>query len=93
MADADCLIAGQDATEAFYQLHRHEVLLKPGYSRLQIGTVEGEKITIKAIAPGELSKVPYAEPTWLNDGFQSPYYKEVRSEKFDIFSIAYLYWF
>lgn len=27
---------------------------------------------------GELSQVPYAEPTWLRSGFHSPYYKEVR---------------
>lgn len=26
--------------------------------------------------PGELSKVPYAEPTWLSDGFKSPYYSD-----------------
>lgn len=26
---------------------------------------------------GSLSKVPYAEPTWLSDGFHSPYYKQV----------------
>ncbi|EJD42032.1 cytochrome b5 [Auricularia subglabra TFB-10046 SS5] len=35
-------VAGQDATEAFYGLHRHEVLLKPAYARLQIGTVKRE---------------------------------------------------
>ena len=71
------LPAGQDATEVFYQLHRHEVLLKPGYARLQIGTIEGESVTIQAGVAGELSTIPYAEPTWLNDGFHSPYYKEV----------------
>jgi len=25
---------------------------------------------------GELSKVPYAEPTWVSDGYYSPYFKE-----------------
>jgi len=25
---------------------------------------------------GELSKVPYAEPTWLSPGYYSPYYSE-----------------
>lgn len=27
---------------------------------------------------GQLSLVPYAEPTWLSAEFHSPYYKEVR---------------
>lgn len=26
--------------------------------------------------PGEISTVPYAEPTWLNKGFHSPYYND-----------------
>lgn len=26
--------------------------------------------------PGEISRVPYAEPTWLNKGFHSPYYND-----------------
>lgn len=68
-------VAGQDATEVFYQLHRHEVLQK--YARLVIGTIEGEESEIKGKVAGELSKVPYAEPTWLTPGFSSPYYKEV----------------
>lgn len=29
--------------------------------------------------PGDISQVPYAEPTWLNDGYYSPYFKEVRT--------------
>ncbi|KAG8918275.1 hypothetical protein FRC02_002492 [Tulasnella sp. 418] len=69
-------VAGKDATEVFYQLHRHEVLLKPAYTRLQVGTIEGSKPSIKTLAPGELSPVPYAEPTWLSKGYHSPYYKE-----------------
>ena len=28
--------------------------------------------------PGEISEVPYAEPSWLAKGYHSPYYKEVR---------------
>jgi nicotinamide riboside kinase len=60
----------------FFGLHRHEVLLKPQYSRLVIGKIKGEEPQIKALVPGETSKVPYAEPTWLADGFKSPYYKE-----------------
>ncbi|KAK7033074.1 hypothetical protein R3P38DRAFT_3313146 [Favolaschia claudopus] len=69
-------IAGQDATEAFFGLHRHEVLLKPQYARLQIGTIAGEKQSIFPRETGALSNVPYAEPTWLNPGFHSPYYTE-----------------
>ncbi|KAL1706068.1 acyl-CoA dehydrogenase/oxidase [Schizophyllum commune] len=69
-------IAGQDATNAFFGLHRHEVLLRPQYARLQIGTITGERERIKAPVPGSLSKVPYAEPTWLSAGFKSPYYTD-----------------
>ena len=72
-----CILAGQDATEAFYSLHRHEVLQRPQYQRLVVGTVEGEESLIVSRVAGELSKVPYAEPGWLSDGYHSPYYKEV----------------
>ena len=72
--------AGQDATEAFFGLHRHEVLERPQYARLQIGVIEGEEPQIEGgRMPGKLSKVPYAEPSWLADGYYSPYYKEVRA--------------
>ncbi|KAG6865909.1 hypothetical protein C0991_010742 [Blastosporella zonata] len=67
-------IPGQDATEAFYGLHRHEIITKPQYARLVVGVVEGEKSVIHSHVVGELSKVPYAEPTWLSDGYYSPYY-------------------
>ncbi|CAA7267133.1 unnamed protein product [Cyclocybe aegerita] len=69
-------IAGQDATEAFYGLHRHEVIEKPQFVRLQIGTIQGEKSVIHGRILGELSKVPYAEPGWLSEGYHSPYYTE-----------------
>jgi hypothetical protein len=69
-------IAGRDATEAFFGLHRHEVLLNPRYARLQIGTVEGQTEQIPPPLPGALSQVPYAEPTWLSKGYHSPYFKE-----------------
>ena len=68
---------GKDATEAFYGLHRHEILLKPQYKRLQIGIIENEKSVIHSRVVGELSQVPYAEPTWLAQGYYSPYYTEV----------------
>lgn len=49
--------AGQDATDAFFGLHRLEVLQKPQYSRLQVGFIEGEQEAIKPLRHGELSKV------------------------------------
>jgi len=66
--------AGQDATTAFYNLHRHEVLQK--YSNLCIGTLEGEESEVIDPKPGDLSQVPYAEPLWLSPMFKSPYYNE-----------------
>ncbi|KAH8099991.1 acyl-CoA dehydrogenase/oxidase [Cristinia sonorae] len=69
-------ILGKDVTETFYGLHRHEVLVKPQYARLQIGTIKGETSQILAREPGSLSKVPYAEPTWLSEGYYSPYFNE-----------------
>ncbi|KAF8340593.1 acyl-CoA dehydrogenase NM domain-like protein [Cantharellus anzutake] len=72
----DPSIAGKDATDAFFSLHRHEVLLTPRYARLQIGFIEGQSEQILPPRTGEISRVPYAEPTWLSEGFKSPYYKE-----------------
>nr|GAT60824.1 predicted protein [Mycena chlorophos] len=70
----DSEIAGQDATERFYELHRTEVIEK--YTRLQVGVVEGEEVAPSRV-PGAISSVPYAEPTWLAPGgYHSPYYKE-----------------
>jgi alkylation response protein AidB-like acyl-CoA dehydrogenase len=67
-------VAGTDATEAFYNLHRQEVLQK--YSDLVIGTLEGEKSQVIEQRPGDLSVVPYGEPTWLTPQFKSPYYND-----------------
>ncbi|KAJ7284912.1 acyl-CoA dehydrogenase/oxidase [Mycena rebaudengoi] len=69
-------VAGQDATDAFFGLHRHEVLLKPQYKRLQIGTIVGGEPQIFPRENGALSQVPYAEPTWLTPGFKSPYFTD-----------------
>lgn len=77
---ADEEVAGQDATDAFYGLHRHEVLGRPQYKRLQIGTVKGQKSVIYDEIAGEVSKVPYAEPTWLSPGYHSPYYSDNHRE-------------
>jgi alkylation response protein AidB-like acyl-CoA dehydrogenase/predicted heme/steroid binding protein len=67
-------VAGTDATTAFYNLHRHEVIQK--FSNLCIGTVEGEEPQVIDEKPGDLSQVPYGEPTWLTPVYKSPYYKE-----------------
>lgn len=67
-------IAGQDATTAFYNLHRHEILVK--YADLAVGTIRGEKPQVITPQPGDLSKVPYGEPLWLSPPFKNPYYKE-----------------
>lgn len=68
--------AGKDATKAFFGLHRQEVLHRPQYARLQIGTLKGKEPQIKPLATDALSQVPYAEPSWLTPGFSSPYHKE-----------------
>jgi alkylation response protein AidB-like acyl-CoA dehydrogenase len=67
-------VAGTDATVAFYNLHRHEALQK--YADLAIGSIEGEKQSIIALGPVEISTVPYAEPLWLTPQFKSPYFNE-----------------
>lgn len=64
--------AGKDATDAFYGLHRQEVLVK--YNRYKIGTIGNEEPQIDFYEHGMLSKVPYAETSaWM--GFKSPYFK------------------
>ncbi|KAF7316998.1 Acyl-CoA dehydrogenase [Mycena chlorophos] len=73
-------VAGQDATESFFGLHKHEVLLRPQYARLQIGTVAGQKPRIIPRPIGGLSAIPYAEPLWLTPGFHSPYFTEKHRE-------------
>lgn len=75
-------VAGMDGTEAFYSLHRHEVLTKPQYQRLIVGQIEGEESTIYDHKLGEASTVPYGEPTWLSKGYHSPYYTEVTHLQF-----------
>ncbi|KAI9448528.1 acyl-CoA dehydrogenase [Lactarius indigo] len=67
-------IAGKDATKAFFGLHRQEVLYRPQYARLQVGTIRGQQPLIEPLGVDEISQVPYAEPSWLSPGFSSPYY-------------------
>lgn len=67
-------VAGKDATEEFYGLHRNEVLVKY-QSKYQIGRVRGEKPKAEPKLRGTVSKVPYAEASyWL--GFKSTYYND-----------------
>lgn len=66
-------IAGTDATTAFYNLHRHEVIEKYRPS-LCLGVLEGEMPEVVEMAAGDLSQVPYAEPMWITPQFKSPYY-------------------
>ncbi|KAL4064553.1 acyl-CoA dehydrogenase/oxidase [Scleroderma citrinum] len=73
-------VAGKDATSSFYSLHRHEVLERAQYKRLQIGTVKGQGSVMFDRIVGELSTVPYAEPTWLAPGYYSPYFTENHRE-------------
>ncbi|WFC95245.1 hypothetical protein MBRA1_001892 [Malassezia brasiliensis] len=67
-------VAGQDATETFFGLHNMAVLQR--YEKMIIGQIEGEESEVHYPQPGELSKVPYAEPSWLVEPFASPYYNE-----------------
>lgn len=67
-------LGGKDATQDFYALHRQNVLDK--YQRLKVGSISGETKKVLPIVPGSLSVVPFAEPTWLNPMYHSPYYKE-----------------
>lgn len=57
-----------------YGMHRQEILVK--YSDLCLGVLEGETPEVVERKPGELSPVPYAEPTWSSPAFKSPYFDE-----------------
>ncbi|KAI8817766.1 acyl-CoA dehydrogenase/oxidase [Fimicolochytrium jonesii] len=67
-------VAGKEATEQFYGLHRHEVMEKFG-PRYIIGQIIGEMPKLQLQRSGEFSKVPYAESPFVQ-GRPSPYYKE-----------------
>ena len=61
-------VAGQDATEAFYNLHRQEVLQQ--YASLCLGTIEGEKPEVIEQHAGDLSQVPYGGAIMAIEGVQ-----------------------
>ncbi|GAA5951561.1 hypothetical protein JCM3765_005970 [Sporobolomyces pararoseus] len=68
-------VAGKDASELFFSLHRSEILTK--YARLKIGSIETSSPPPYVLpVDGELSPVPHAEPTWLDPKYYSPYYKD-----------------
>ncbi|GJJ08590.1 hypothetical protein Clacol_002809 [Clathrus columnatus] len=62
--------------EEVQKLHRAEILSKPNYARLQIGSIKGETPNIIGRQHSQLSTIPYGEPTWLTSGYFSPYYNE-----------------
>lgn len=54
------------------------MLERPQYKRLQVGVLKGEEPQCYATSNnGEISNVPYAEPSWLAEGYHSPYYTDV----------------
>ncbi|KAF4582208.1 acyl- dehydrogenase [Ophiocordyceps camponoti-floridani] len=66
--------AGEDATDAFYGLHRREVLTKYR-PLLAVATIRGEEVV--QYNDGAISDVPYGEPSWLRDDkVPSPYYND-----------------
>ncbi|KAJ3040336.1 hypothetical protein HDV00_010992 [Rhizophlyctis rosea] len=67
-------VAGKEATEAFYGLHRQEVLNKFGPKYI-IGQITGEQPKIEQQSPGSYSTVPYAEAGWWQQK-PTPYFNE-----------------
>jgi hypothetical protein len=68
-------LAGKDATEAFFELHKKDVLYKYG-PKLKKGVVEGMKPLLSLTPLGEIDPVtPYAE-NWADlPEWKSPFYK------------------
>src|SRR5262249_26065400 len=70
---------GKDATEAFYGLHRHEVILKMG-PKLVIGRIEGSDENAQPLeTPADLSSVPFAEAPFFR-GESSTVWKPAHTE-------------
>ncbi|CAG7848147.1 SubName: Full=Related to acyl-coa dehydrogenase, long-chain specific {ECO:0000313/EMBL:CCA75962.1} [Serendipita indica DSM 11827] len=72
----DPKIAGKDATNAFFSLHRTEILQRPAYKRLIIGKLPEKDPQFAPPPPDALSKVPYGEAMWLGEGFSSAYFDD-----------------
>jgi hypothetical protein len=67
-------LAGQDATEKFWALHKQEILLnwKP---RLKVGTIEDADDDNETDSLGEISNIPFAEHI-ADMGNDTPYYND-----------------
>ena len=50
--------------------------MKPQYQRLRIGQIAGQTERIRIPKSDDLSRVPYAEPAWLQPSFKSPYFND-----------------
>lgn len=80
--------AGKDATDAFYELHRADVLSKYGprffKGRLADAAPRTNKVPggpeAASMNPGDLSVVPYGESSAFREGWHSPYYTEGHKE-------------
>ncbi|KAI9260225.1 acyl-CoA dehydrogenase/oxidase [Sporodiniella umbellata] len=71
-------LGGKDVTDDFYGLHKQEVLTKYA-PRLKIGTIDGQVSQVRIPEFGDISTVPYAEPSyWM--GFKSPYFNESHTQ-------------
>jgi len=70
--------AGQDATEVFYSLHKHEIITGKFGPRLMVGSIKGETSKIAAANKwSDLSTVPFGETPHFQRGFKpTPYYNE-----------------
>lgn len=69
-------VAGKDATEPFFGLHRASILREPRYARFKVGAVRGPGSKLKSRASGASPPIiPYGEAmgAWRK---KSPYYKE-----------------
>ena len=68
-------VAGADATELFFSLHRAEVLAEPRYAKLRVGTLRGDDGTAASAPAAALGVTPYAEGAgfWRK---HSPYYND-----------------
>eukprot|EP00037_Helgoeca_nana_P032973 m.416177 g.416177 ORF g.416177 m.416177 type:complete len:522 (-) comp29864_c0_seq1:200-1765(-) len=65
-------LGGHDVTEEFYELHRAEVLTRPGRERLIVGRLAGSG---PQVATGPISAVPFSEIAALQ-WQKSPFYTE-----------------
>jgi len=76
---------GQDATEVFYSLHKHEIITGKFGPRLMVGSIKGESSKIAAANNwSDLSVVPFGESPHFQRGFQPTPYYNVTHETFKL---------